>query len=182
MTASPAGRGKGREIGRRWRPGPELEKEGSWDLWILDVVNGKTIEFLGTEERAEGPVFSPDGRWLAYSSDVSGDHEIVVRHVEGGDRQTVSSGRGREPVWSKDGTELFYRHRDAFYSVPMNAEGVAGPPVFMFESPFERNPGPNPNFDVAPDGRFLMIQREQPATPGEIRVIVNWVAELERRF
>ncbi len=69
-------------------------------------------------------MFSPNGRFLAYVSDESGRTEIYVqRYPEGGGKVPISTGGGQEPMWSRDGRELFYRSGDRMMAVPMSTDG-----------------------------------------------------------
>ena len=130
------------------------------------------------------PRFSPDGRWLAYMSDESGRNEIYVQAYPGpGEKWTLSTDGGTEPVWSRDGRELFYRNGYQMMVVPIQSDPVfrPGAPQLLFEGPFETNPGGYPNYDVTLDGsRFIMIETETTGL-NEIHVVLNWYEELKRR-
>jgi Tol biopolymer transport system component len=119
---------------------------------------------------------SPDGRWLAYTSDESGRDEIYVRHFpQSKRRSSLSVEGGRCPVWSRDGKEIFYLEgtRMIAVSVQAGAEFSAGRPVVLFERP-ELTIGPS--FDVMEDG-FLMVQRDPLSMLTEFRVVQNWVSQ-----
>ena len=128
-------------------------------------------------------VFSPDGQWIAYTSDESGRVEVYVRAYSGAGRKySVSTDGGTEPVWSRDGRELFYRNGNAMMAADIRFEPEleVGEPRKLFQGNFQPAPWLNPNYDVSPDGeRFLMIRPTADA-PREIHVIVNWFQELER--
>ncbi|MET0280110.1 MAG: protein kinase [Steroidobacteraceae bacterium] len=132
---------------------------------------------------------TPDGRWLAYDSDESGQFEVYVRPYPDayqGSRWQVSAAGGRQPVWSRNGRELFYRDfSGALMAVPVAAgrSFAPGRPVRLFEAPGYLGAGAQGGgrtYDVAPDGsRFLMVRiGEQPTTP--LVVVVNWFEELRR--
>ncbi len=132
---------------------------------------------------------SPDGHWVVYDSDESGQFEVYLRpypDVYRGSRWQVSAAGGRQPVWSRDGRELFYRDfSGALMAVRMTAgpSFAPGPPVRLFEgSGFSGagGQGSGRTFDVSPDGsRFLMIRTgDQSATP--LVVVLNWFEELKR--
>ena len=140
-------------------------------------------------------MLSPDDRWLAYVSDDSGREEVYVTPFPGpGGRQPISTDGGSEPVWSRDGRELYYRNDEALMAVtiitePEFTEGkapglTAGKPTLLFEGPYLSGLGPtgNPgtNYDVTPDGRFVMIRAEEGAGATQIHVVLNWFEELER--
>jgi len=133
------------------------------------------------------PAFSPDGRWLAYQSDESGAYEIYVSEYPGGGRRKqVSAGGGAGPVWSLDGSELFFQSADGrrLYAV----EIAAGPGLeigdqhLLFEGSFEVSHESALSFDLSPDGRrFLMRQRpEGEMVARELVLVLDWFTELER--
>ena len=144
-------------------------------------------------EQADG-VISPDGRWLAYQSDESGIVEIYVRpfpDMKSGARHTVSSDTGAQPRWSSDGRELFFVsvRTNAMMSVRVHAGATwsAEPPQKLFDASVYtvRAPFPWLNYDVAKDGRFLMIKPlGRSAANGEgsasLVVVANWFEELKR--
>ena len=83
------------------------------DIAILQMDGRETRPFLQTPSVETGPRFAPDGRWIAYSSDESGASEVYIRPFPGpGGKLQVSLAGGSEPVWSKDGQELYYRNGD----------------------------------------------------------------------
>jgi serine/threonine protein kinase len=123
---------------------------------------------------------SPDGRWLAYTAETTGAQEIWVRPYPGpGAPIRVSPAGGAEPVWSRNGRELFYLQDQSMMAVSVDAANgfKFKPAVKLFETSLRRSNQP-PSYDVAPDGRFIMIRpdesRDEPIT-----VILNW-AELLR--
>jgi Tol biopolymer transport system component len=131
------------------------------------------------------PAISPDGRWLAYVSDESGSEQIYVRpfpDIEAG-RWQVSTEGGTQPLWARDGQELFYRNGEAVITVPIELDPTftQGTPEVMFEGNYILENG-GPNYDVSPDGeRFLMIRSAANRSATEqIVVVQNWFEELER--
>jgi serine/threonine protein kinase/Tol biopolymer transport system component len=132
-----------------------------------------------------GPALSPDGRWIAFVSAESGRNEIYVgRFPGGGEKVTISTGGGNEPVWSRNGKELFYRSGDAMMAVDVATGPVfnAGKPRRLFEKHFEPSLALWPAYDVSSDGqRFLMVKRlDQDDPPTQINVVTNWFDELKR--
>ena len=80
------------------------------DLWTLRLSDRKQQVFLQTQFNEGEPMFSPDGRWLAYGSDESGRPEIYVQPYPGpGGKWQISAEGGTEPAWNHNGRELFYR-------------------------------------------------------------------------
>ncbi len=166
----------------------ELNPETGYDLGSVSLQDEplrKTL--LATEFRETHPQISPDGRWLAYTSDESGQGEIYVRPFPGMDgKWRVSREGGTEPLWSADGRELFYRDGRAVLAVSVETASAfrSGDPRVLFSGPYRRwSTGYSGHtYDVTPDGeRFVMIREsETDLTGGEIIVIQNWLEELER--
>ncbi|NIS83409.1 MAG: protein kinase, partial [Anaerolineales bacterium] len=123
--------------------------------------------------------WSPDGRWVAYTSDESGRWEVYVEPYPGpGPKTMISTTGGYEPAWSRDGKELFYRGGRG--SPKMIAATIETEPEFRvieYKELFETN---YRDYDVAPDGRFLIIQEPQEPTPLGINIVLNWFEELKR--
>ena len=145
----------------------------------------RVTPMLATTFQESYPAVSPDGRWLAYVSDESGVEEVYVRpypDIDSG-RWQVSTGGGTQPLWSRDGQELFYRSADAVMAVAVDTDpsfSVESPEV-LFDGDYHLADG-GPNYDVSPDGeRFLMIeQTESTATTPQIVVVLDWFEELRR--
>jgi serine/threonine-protein kinase len=132
------------------------------------------------------PRFSPDGNWVAYVSDEVGvDQVFVVPFPQGLPRRQLSIGGGRDPMWSRDGRELFFRFGDRMFVIDVDpgAETVFGRQRLLFEGRFRRPTGPLPNYDVTVDGTgFVMLQGGGSVAPAtRIHVILNWFEELRQR-
>jgi Tol biopolymer transport system component/tRNA A-37 threonylcarbamoyl transferase component Bud32 len=127
-------------------------------------------------------MLSPDGSWLAYVSDESGREEIYVRPFPRGGKVQISTEGGTQPMWSRDGKELFYRSDARMMTVAISTEtGLApGKPRLLFEGRYEMGSGPGSNYDVTADGRFVMIRTEESPAPAQINVVLNWSEELKR--
>jgi hypothetical protein len=128
-------------------------------------------------------VFSPDGRWFAYSSHETGTWEIYVKPFPGpGTKTKISDGGGYEPRWDPYGNKLYYRNGDEMWMVTYEAGEKFEPAQlkFLFKQHFYGGISAGPNtYCVAKDGRFLMIQED--LAPGtQINVVVNWFEELKR--
>jgi serine/threonine-protein kinase len=139
-------------------------------------------------DNAVNPDLSPDGRWLAFGSTQSGQFEVFVTPFpDARERWQISTGGGRQPAWSHDGRELFYRDFDgALISVPVKTSPTfeAGPGRRLFSDPAYRGAGSSMSdrtYDVSPDDRrFLMLRNiDQPAR--SLAVVQNWFDELKRR-
>ncbi len=158
---------------------------------LLDVGivrnNGRgPIEPLAASQFTESyPAVSPDGRWLAFVSDQGGQEQVYLRRFDGeGDVVQVSREGGNEPVWSRDGRELFYRGIRG-EQVEMMAVDIRTSPALavgerrvLFTAREYVGSTPHANYDVRPDGRGFVMVRRGPAT--RIMVIQNLPALIER--
>jgi serine/threonine-protein kinase len=154
-----------------FRPGEDDEArpilEGSYDEYLADL--------------------SPDGRWLAYSSNETGQEEVFVRSFPDlGDKWQISTDGGAEPVWSPDGTELYYRtdegRRIMVVDVVTEPSFSPGSPRLLFTGDFVQHMGFGRNYDIAPDGQsFVMVKQDLGGVEeADVRVILNWFEELKR--
>jgi serine/threonine-protein kinase len=137
------------------------------------------------------PDVSPNGRYMAYQSNESGQNEIYVRpfpRVEDGGWRVTTRG-GTHPQWQRNGRELFYRDpADMLMSVPVEIAGstfTSGNPVALFELSYLL-PGRPRDYDVAPDGkRFLVLKPQaadsRPQAPATLVVVLHWFEELKAR-
>ena len=149
------------------------------------------VPVLATEFDEEAVALSPDGKWMAYQSDETGRTEVFVRpfpNADAGKRQ-VSSGGGVAPLWSRDGTELFYLSRNHDMMAARITPGAmvdVGAPVALFHVR-DALLGAESNWytpwDVARDGRFLMARLVGGSNDqaGAIVVVENWRSELEAK-
>ena len=168
----------------------EVNPITSNDIWVLRLADRKAQPFLRTPFFEGAPRFSPDGHWLAYTSaDESGRNEIYVQPYPGpGGKWQISSEGGTEPVWNRNGRELFYHSGDKMMAVDISTQPsfTAGKPRMLFEGPYVRTPTGQtfPNYDVSPDGqRFLMLKptEQAEAAPTQINVVLNWFEELKQK-
>jgi eukaryotic-like serine/threonine-protein kinase len=165
----------------------ELNPTTGFDLWVLRLGDRKAEPFLRTRFNESAPRFSPDGRWLAYASDESGRQDIYVQPYPGpGGKWQISTDGGTEPVWNRNGRELFYRNGNKMMAVDIATQPgfAAGKPRVLFEGPYVPTVFTAPNYDVSPDGqRFLMLKpsEQEETAPTEINVVLNWFEELKRR-
>ena len=131
-------------------------------------------------------MLSPDDRWLAYVSNESGRDEVyVTAFPDPGGKLQISTEGGTEPMWSRDGRELFYRIGDKMIAVAIATEPELAPgkPTLLFEGRYRSGlstGNPATGYDVAPDGRFVMIRAEESPGPAQINVVLNWFEELKR--
>jgi serine/threonine-protein kinase len=185
--------------------GPKDQVANSWSpdgkVLLFTEINrdtGADVSFLCTED-TNGPrpllhesyneydaVFSPNGHWIAYVTDAEGRDEVYVTRYPGpGEKYKISTDGGKEPLWSPDGRELFYRNGDKVMVVTadVNSSGfdITKPPETLFEGQYFTAFGIR-NYDITPDGqRFVMVKEneEQPAAT-QLIVVLNWFEELKR--
>ena len=127
-------------------------------------------------------MISPDGRWLAYVSNESGEEQVFVTSFPTpGPKLQISTDGGSEPAWFRDGKELYYRNGEQMLAVPISGgdELDAGSPQILFEEPFMvSSTTPFTNYDVTSDGRFLMLEGAEVTE--RIQIVLNWFTEVER--
>jgi hypothetical protein len=180
-----------------------LEESGGANFLVLELVEGQTLSMEGDrkwepllqeKQLAAQPQISPDGQWIAYTSDMSGENQIYVRPFPdvNKDRFQVSTGGGDNPLWSlPDGKELFYLDGDAVMAVSVQSGPTfnAGKPKILFRRTHTNIRWPSIEFriwDISPDGkRFLMMEEleNDSAEAGhqKINVVLNWFEELKQR-
>jgi len=161
-----------------------LSADTSWDIWALPMDGaGEAFPVLQSEFAEVRASFSPDGRWMAYESNESGDWEVYVTRFPGpGGKWQVSTNGGREPQWSADGREIFYLDAtENLVTVPVSIDTTfrAGLPEPLFDA------GLFPvlarrRYLVTNDGeRFLMLSPVAGESVRPISVVLNWDAGLE---
>ena len=131
------------------------------------------------------PRVSPDGGFIAYVSDMSGQNEVYVVPLPEADRRlTISADGGESPVWSRDGRELFYVSEDRLMTVAIEtADGFrAGTPQELFRGHLVRDN--TANYDVSLDGeRFVIVQSESAAEPRTVlHFVLHFDEELRQRL
>jgi hypothetical protein len=164
------------------------------DVWILPLQGErKPMPFLKSKFMESTGRFSPDGRWVVYCSDESGRAEVYVQPWPGpGPKIQISSEGGVDPIWSRNGTELYYRSGGKMMVVAVSTTPTmkASRPQVLWEGVYSEGmssscgmPGTtSANYDVTADGqRFLMVKdQDEGATTARMVVIVNFGEELKR--
>jgi eukaryotic-like serine/threonine-protein kinase len=153
---------------------------GGIRLALLPVSGGKLAPFLTTKSNQTNGQISPDGKWVAYASDESGDWEIYATSFPSGEgKWQISRGGGTEPRWRGDGKEIYYIGGKAtLTAVPVNTEGgfSTGSPTPLFQTQF-RTPVSSTDlfgYDVAKDGqRFLVNRYTKPPQVASLHIILN---------
>jgi len=157
-------------------------QETSFDIFTLSLRNPSNVQPLVKTPAYEGGArISPDGKWLLYVSNESGQNEIYVRPFPGsGRRWQVSTTGGTQAVWNPNGRELFYRDGDKMMAVDVSAahELTLSPPRMLFEQRYAYGAGITvSNYDLSRDGqRFLMVKDDAGA--GRLNIVLNAFADL----
>jgi eukaryotic-like serine/threonine-protein kinase len=195
------GTGEGIKVGSAQYEANSLSWSGDGKMLVFESSTTLGIGTLSVEGKQEAksllqgkqftvnPDVSPDGKWMAYTSEESGRMEIYVRpfpDVNSG-KWPVSINGGQEPRWSPSGRELFYRNGDEMVAVTVETTPTfkAGLPKVLFRGKYFSSFGHN--WDISPDGkRFLMIKNIQGELssaegPRKINIVLNWTEELKRR-
>ena len=156
-------------------------------LRLLSLEGERTEqEWLRTPAIERELQFSPDGGWIASSSNPLGRFEVYVRSLDGDVIRTITTEGGGAPRWSRDGRELFYRSGNTMYAVEVSTDGGFerfGPPTPLFEGPYRWSFNNIASYDVTSDAqRFLMIALGQSdAEDTQLHVVLNWFEELTAR-
>ncbi len=154
----------------------------NFDIWVLPFFGDrKPFPYLHTEFNEIWARLSPNGRWLAYTSDETKQNEVYVQTFPNpGGKWQVSTNGGERPVWSRDGKELFFmdpEHRTMAVEVGSGASFQAGVPKALFTTRF---PFGNSWFDVSRDGHFLIPNLVEDSEAAPISVVINWAAGLKK--
>jgi Tol biopolymer transport system component/predicted Ser/Thr protein kinase len=156
------------------------KSETSVDIWYLVFDDREHPHpLLSTEALEYDAVFHPAGKWIAYQSNESGRMEVFVRTFpEGGSMTQISTDGGWNPKWSRDGRKLYYLSgEDRFMAVDIQTD-----PLFKAGTPVELFTGKCVDYDVGPDGRFLLIESGKGEGSSDVVVVFNWFEELKRKF
>jgi Tol biopolymer transport system component len=162
-----------------------VSADKSADVYVLSLRGeAKPHPVVTTPAYEGGPQFSPDGHWLAYASDESGEFQVYVRPFPGPDRRwPVSTQGGRHVRWNRNGHELFYRNGNKMMVVDVSThpELVLSSPRLLFEQRYAFGISvTTPNYDVSPDGeRFVMVKDDSGS--GRLNLVLNWFEELKQR-
>ncbi len=161
----------------------------STDLWVLPLSGDqKPFPFLQTEFNEGWGRFSPDGKWVAYSSNESGTWQVYVQSFPAsGGKWQVSTAGGAQPQWRRDGKELFYLSSDRkLMAVEVKGNGPtfeAGVPQALFEPRLQTFglPGPRNIYVATADGqRFLVTSAPEERISTPTTVVLNWTADLKK--
>ena len=173
-------------------PGVEEAQDASPDgKWLLFIDYRQSVEsdikllslsdapltarpFVATPFNERSPRFSPDGRWVAYQSDVSGRSEVYIRPFQGSSVTTrVSKDGGTRPRWRGDGKELFYLATGGrLMAAPVRGNLDVGTPRLLFQAADAADSEP------AADGSRFIVQLEERSSDPPVHLLINWPARL----
>jgi serine/threonine-protein kinase len=154
------------------------------DIWMVRLDGERRAQpFLKTSFNESSPVFSPDGRWVAYVSDESGMEQVyAVRSADGGGKVQLSTDGGTDPVWAASGRELFYRNGDRILSVGIESKATLGVGKAQQLFSMAMVHRESPTYAVTRDGQhFLMVKESETEAARQLNVVVNWFEDLKRR-
>ncbi len=167
-----------------------IDNPGRWDITRVSARSDDAPEPVvsGPFQQGSGAL-SPDGRWLAYRSDETGQFEVYVQPYPGpGPKTPVSVGGGRGTVWAQDGSELFFRVQNRVVAVEVEHEPTfsAGAARTVLDGPYiAADSADGRQYHVAPDGRFLMLKpaniSDDAGVPDQFVAVLNWFEELTER-
>ncbi len=170
----------------KWILYAQTGQKTALDLWLLPLEGDRTpIPYLQTpfNETARNGAFSPDGRWIAYQSDESGQNQVYVQTIPAsGAKYQISTAGGTQPTWRRDGKELFYVSTDQklmAVSIALGARVEPGTPQALFPV---SQVGPVTGYAPSRDGQRFLVNvpagAEGVAAP-PITVVLNWTAGLQ---
>ncbi len=154
------------------------------DLFFMDLKT-RTSQRLSLPGWQRGARFSPTGTWIAYQSQDGGSSEIHLRDwPKLTSRYVVATDGGEEPSWSADGRTLFYRRGGSMMAVTLTESAgtiAASAPRVVFTGTFRYDPNGDQGYDVAPDGRFVLL-KSRGGDRVVIDVVLNWIDEVRAQL
>ena len=170
----------------RWLALVQAGPKTSDDIWVLPL-DGKSEPrpLLNSRHAENSGVFSPDAKWIAYSSDESGRSEVMIRAFpDDGARKQVSTAGGQTPAFSDDGRTLYYRSNNQIWAASIATDPVltVGVPAVAFELPGVPGVTGLPNYVVSRSGERVLAVKYLGGLSGprDLQVIVNWFDIIRR--
>ncbi len=155
---------------------------GQADVMRRPIGGGGATPIANTPALESQARVSPDGRWVALVSDADGAPRVVVQPLTGpGAKVPISLRGGNEPVWSRDGRRIFYRAEGKFRVAEVSASPtfrVVSRHDFMVDG-YLTSPAPHANYDVAPDGKSLLVLKGEAA---DLLVVHGWISEVRAKL
>jgi TolB protein len=164
--------------------GKTIAFEQAGDIWLLPADGGGTPrKFTATSSLESNPAFSPDGHWLSYSSNQSGQNEVnVVPFPQGEGKYQISTKGGGYSIWRSDGKSLIYQSRNQVMEVDVKLS-----PAFDFSPPRKILDLPaswNGFLSISPDGMKFVVgtSKSGDVQASQVNVVVGWFEELKKKF
>jgi serine/threonine protein kinase len=165
----------------------ELHPSRKGDIWLMPLDGNRQPQAqLATDADERDARFSPDGHWLAYASDETGQSEIFIVPIgASGGRKQLSSSGGMRPAWAPNSREVFFMKGTQLAAVSLDGQGnPVGRDRILFTVPKlqELEVRPDPYFDVMPDGQhFVFVLTDVLSSTTHYNVVLNWLEELKQR-
>jgi eukaryotic-like serine/threonine-protein kinase len=152
----------------------DVDPKTRTDVWLMSLEDRQVRPFARTPFDDGGAQFSPDGRWVAYQSNQSGNWEIYVQSVSGrGARVQASQGRGVRAMWHPDGRSLTFLRGSDVMRAAFREGADLGVPQRLFT--LERG---DLLLDVLPDGRFVVLRRPERSPTRALHIRTNWFSHV----
>src|SRR5262245_18569591 len=156
------------------------------DLWTYDVASKKSKPFLASAFNEGLGRLSPDGKWIAYVSDETGQHQVYVRSFpDGAVKIPVSPAGGNQPEWRRHGQELFYLSPDSTLMVAwMHAQGsqiAAAAPLPLFQTHVDQTRVIRNEYTVSADGQKILVIAPIGDPSAPLVTVLNWATGLSRK-
>jgi serine/threonine-protein kinase len=166
-------------------------RDGKFEIWTRPLSGqGEPQRYVESKFDMLNAELSPDGHWMTYESDDSGDSEVWVQAFPAGERHRISTKGGTGPAWARSGRELFFLSGAAGRPYALMAVDFTPGTVFktgvphkIFEGNF-RTTSPQRSYDVTTDGQhFIMTRQEElpDESVGKLNIVLNWAEELKKR-
>ena len=168
------------------RDGKYILYERGADLWFMTIPELKPTQFLKASSTLKGGRFSPDGKWVAYSSNESGRWEVYVTSFpEAHGKWQVSNAGGVEPKWRGDGKELFYLSPESkMMAVPVKTGSNFDPgtPTVLFQANPREMLATSEQFsyEVSKDGQKFLVNTHLKTAMTPLSVVLNWNAKVNQ--
>jgi Tol biopolymer transport system component len=152
-------------------------------IWVLPLFGErKPFPFLQTRFDEAHAQFSPDGHLIAYDSDESGSRQVYVASFPGpGGKRQVSTGGGEDPIWRRDGKEIYFLSEGKLMAAEVKSNGSSldlGNAQLLFDA--HTGFGPWAHYDVSPDGKRFLVSSSTEGTYAPMTLVVNWTADMKR--
>ncbi len=156
-----------------------------YDIWALPLFGDrKPFPYLQTQFNEVSAGFSPDGHWVAFESDESGNFEVYLSPFPaGGAKWQVSQGGGVQPVWKSDGSELYFLAGSKLIEASVKTSGSAvqiGTPQEVFQQPMVRSDAYGRSYSVAKDGKRFLVNRSGENVTVPLTLVANWTSGLKK--